>query len=55
MSGIVKDLTSAGMGNEWILKNVGMDVDELLRLKQVTGLAELFKDKEFSRKGSEKE
>jgi hypothetical protein len=25
-----------------------MDADELLRLKQLSGLAELFKDKEFS-------
>lgn len=27
---------------------LGMDADEVLRLKQITGLAELFKDKEFS-------
>ena len=27
---------------------IGMDKDELLRLKQVTGIAELFKDKTFS-------
>lgn len=25
-----------------------MDADEVLRLKQITGLAELFKDREFS-------
>jgi hypothetical protein len=25
-----------------------MDADEILRLKQLSGLAELFKDKEFS-------
>jgi len=36
------------MSDAWILKHVGMDKDELLRLKQITGLADLFKDKEFS-------
>ncbi len=48
MSNIVAELTQAGMSDAWILKHVGMDKDELLRLKQITGLAELFKDKEFS-------
>jgi hypothetical protein len=28
---------------------LGMDVEELLRLKQITGLAALFKDKDFSK------
>jgi len=27
---------------------LGMDADEVLRLKQITGLAELFRDREFS-------
>lgn len=48
MSNIVSELTKAGMSDAWILKNIGMDADELLRLKQITGLAELFKDREFS-------
>jgi ParB-like chromosome segregation protein Spo0J len=48
MSNIVAELTKAGMSDAWILKHVGMDKDELLRLKQITGLADLFKDKEFS-------
>lgn len=48
MSNIVAELTNAGMSDAWILKHVGMDRDELLRLKQITGLAALFKDKEFS-------
>ena len=48
MSNIVADLLNAGMSDGWILKHIGMDKDELLRLKQITGLAELFKDKEFS-------
>lgn len=48
MSNIVAELTRAGMSDGWILKHIGMDKDELLRLKQVTGLADLFKDGEFS-------
>lgn len=48
MSNIVAELTQSGMSDAWILKHVGMDKDELLRLKQITGLAALFKDKEFS-------
>ena len=48
MSNIVVELTKAGMSDAWILRHIGMDKDELLRLKQVTGLAELFKDKEFT-------
>ena len=30
------------------MRHIGMDRDELLRLKQITGLADLFADKEFS-------
>jgi ParB-like chromosome segregation protein Spo0J len=48
MSNIVAELTRAGMSDAWILKHVGMDKDELLRLKQITGIADLFKNKEFS-------
>ena len=49
MSNIVAELTQAGMSDAWILRHVGMDKDELLRLKQITGLADLFKDREFSK------
>lgn len=48
MSNIVSELVASGMSDAWILKHVGMDKDELLRLKQITGLADLFKDKAFS-------
>lgn len=48
MTNIVSELTKAGMSNAWIMKHIGMDADELLRLKQLSGLAELFKEKEFS-------
>lgn len=49
MSNIVAELTEMGKSDNWIMKHLGMDADEVLRLKQVTGLAALFKDKEFSR------
>jgi ParB-like chromosome segregation protein Spo0J len=48
MQSIVADLIGAGMSDRWIMKHIGMDPDELLRLKQLTGLAALFKDREFS-------
>lgn len=48
MSNIVDDLVGAGMSDAWIIKHIGMDRDELLRLKQLTGLAALFKDVDFS-------
>lgn len=49
MKNIVGELVEAGMTDKWILKNIGMDADELLRLKQLSGLAALFKDKDFSK------
>lgn len=48
MSNIVGELVTAGMSDAWILKHIGMDKDELLRLKQITGLASLFANQEFS-------
>jgi ParB-like chromosome segregation protein Spo0J len=48
MSNIVAELTTAGMSDAWIIRHIGMDKDELLRLKQITGLAALFKDEKFS-------
>ena len=48
MSNIVSELVEMGKGDAWICKHIGMSKDELLRMKQITGLASLFKDKEFS-------
>lgn len=48
MVNIVAELAQAGMGDDWIRKHIGMDEDELLRLKQISGLAALFKDRDFS-------
>ena len=47
MSRIVADLHELGRSDAWISKHLGMDKDEILRLKQITGLAALFKDAEF--------
>lgn len=48
MSVIVSELVEMGKGDAWICKHIGMSKDELLRLKQITGLAALFKNKDFS-------
>lgn len=48
MSTIVAELVEMGKGDHWICKHIGMSKDELLRMKQVTGLAALFNNKEFS-------
>ena len=47
MSNIVKELHELGRSDAWISKHLGMDEDEILRLKQITGLAALFKDYPF--------
>lgn len=49
MSNIVKELHEIGRSDAWISKHLGMDKDELLRLKQITGLAALFKDVNFGK------
>ena len=49
MSNIVAELLEMGKSDSWICRNIGMSADEVLRLKQITGLASLFKDEEFSR------
>ncbi len=53
MSNIVAELTASGMSDAWIIKHIGMDADELLRLKQVSGLAALFINNEFTDNGTE--
>lgn len=48
MSQIVSELVEMGKGDPWICKHIGMSIDELLRMKQITGLASLFTNKDFS-------
>lgn len=49
MMNIVSELKKSGMSDAWIMKEIGMDADELLRLKQLSGLAEMFKDRNFTK------
>lgn len=48
MSEIVVDLKRRRWSDEKIARELGMDADEVLRLTQVSGLAEMFADREFS-------
>ena len=48
MSDIVIDLKRRNWSDEKIGRELGMDPDEVLRLTQITGLAEMFADQEFS-------
>lgn len=48
MSDMVIELKRRNWSDEKIAKNLGMEADEVLRLCQISGLAELFKDQDFS-------
>lgn len=48
MSEIVLELKRRNWSDEKIGKQLGMDPDEVLRLTQISGLAEMFADQEFS-------
>lgn len=49
MSDIVLELKRRNWSDEKISRELGMDSDEVLRLTQITGLAEMFSDQEFSK------
>jgi len=49
MSNIIKELCELGRSDAWISKYLGMERDEILRLKQITGVTELFKDVGFGK------
>ena len=53
MSTIVIDLTKDGWSEVDICKKLGMELDEVIRLKQITGLKEAFQDHEFSKSWEE--
>ena len=48
MSDIVVDLKKRNWSPKKIARELGMDMDEVLRLSQISGLIELFNDKDFS-------
>ncbi|TQS53498.1 ibrB domain protein, partial [Salmonella enterica subsp. enterica serovar Typhimurium] len=47
-SDLVRDLARLGWEDGRIATELGMDADEVLRLKQISGLAEMFGDGAFS-------
>ena len=49
MSNIIKELHEVGRSDAWISRHLGTDRDEILRLKQITGLAALFRDMDFGK------
>jgi hypothetical protein len=49
MSEIVIELKNRNWKNERIARELGMDEEEILRLCQITGLQDIFKDDDFSR------
>ena len=53
MSDIVLDLSNEGWSDEEISTKLGMEMDEVLRLKQITGLKEAFSNHEFSKSWEE--
>jgi ParB-like chromosome segregation protein Spo0J len=48
MMELVADLTKRNWNEAKIARELGMDPDEVLRLKQITGIAALFENEEFS-------
>lgn len=48
MSELVVELSRRNWTEEKIARELGMDADEVLRLKQISGLSEMFMDREFS-------
>jgi hypothetical protein len=49
MAQIVFGMLDAGMSDEAICRELGMEADELLRLKHITGFAKLFENTEYTR------
>lgn len=53
MSKIVIDLSNNGWSEEQISKHLGMELDEIIRLKQISGLKEAFANHTFSKSWEE--
>lgn len=48
MSSLIQELAHHGWDDEHIAKELGMEADEVLRLKQTSGLKEMFADRKYS-------
>lgn len=55
MGDLVQKLVEQGQSDEEISKHLGMELEEVHRLKQVTGIAEIFKNQTYSRSWEMKE
>lgn len=53
MSNIVSTLTQKGWSEAEISEHLGMELDEIIRLKQITGLKETFANHKFSKSWEE--
>jgi ParB-like chromosome segregation protein Spo0J len=53
MSSVVMELTRIGWDNNEISEHLGMELEEVIRLKQITGLKEAFANHEFSKSWEE--
>ncbi|PAV07553.1 IbrB-like domain-containing protein [Methanosphaera cuniculi] len=53
MSDIVIELSSEGWSDDRICKSLGMEMDEVLRLKQISGLKKAFSNHKFSKSWTE--
>ncbi len=49
MGDLVQGLVNQGLDDEAIAKHLGMDLEEVYRLKQITGIAEMFKNQAYSK------
>lgn len=49
MGDLVQALVEQGVDDEEISKKLGMEIEEVFRLKQITGIAELFKNQIYSK------
>lgn len=48
MSDLVRKMIAQGLKDDEIAKECGMELEEVLRLKQITGIAEVFKNQDYS-------
>lgn len=49
MGDLVQALIEQGVTDEEIAQKLGMEIEEVFRLKQITGIAELFKNQQYSK------